>query len=200
MTVQLWSGGKDSSCSIVLEHLHRAELGHPPSVIVMVEVMFDKAAGISAELPDHMEWVHTKAKPLFESWGFKVIIEQSEKDYLDCFYRVCKKPRIHQERAGKYQGFPLGSTCIIQRECKIRTANTVRNKYLSDEKTVEYLGIAADEVKRQGQLREKRQSLLCRYGVREVDTYDILKPFGLLSPIYSHAKRGGLLVLPQPKP
>jgi hypothetical protein len=157
----------------------------------MSEVMFDKAAGISAELPDHMEWVHEKAKPLFESWGFKVIIEQSEKDYLDCFYHVCKKPKIHQERAGKYSGFPLGGTCLIQRECKTRTAKTVKKKYLSDDKTVEYIGIASDEVKRQGQLGDKRQSLLCRYGVREADTYDILKPFGLLSPIYSHAKRGG---------
>lgn len=25
--VQSWSGGKDSTCSIVLEHLHRDELG-----------------------------------------------------------------------------------------------------------------------------------------------------------------------------
>ena len=69
---QSWSGGKDSTTSIVLEHLHRDELKIPPSKIVMAEVMFDNARGISAEYPDHIEWVYTKAKPLLESWGHEV--------------------------------------------------------------------------------------------------------------------------------
>jgi hypothetical protein len=58
---QLWSGGKDSTASIVLENIHRKELNIPPSLIVMVEVMFDNAEKISGEYPEHNEWVYTKA-------------------------------------------------------------------------------------------------------------------------------------------
>lgn len=194
--VQSWSGGKDSSCSVVLENIHRDELGIPPSTIVMAEVMFDKKKGISAEFPDHMEWVHTKAKPLFESWGHKVIIKQSERDYLDCFYRVVQNPRKHIENSGKYKGFPMGGGCDIQRDCKLKTVQQIRKEYLSGANTVEFVGIAIDEPKRHGQLNERLQSLLCRYGVFESDTYGILRPYGLISPTYSHAKRGGCWFCP----
>ena len=46
---QNWSGGKDSTASIILEHIH----GLPPSKIIMSEVMFDKNRNISGELPKH---------------------------------------------------------------------------------------------------------------------------------------------------
>lgn len=193
--IQSWSGGKDSSCSIVLENKYRDLLGIPPSTIVMAEVMFDKKKGISAELPDHMEWVHTKAKPLFESWGHKVIIKQSEKDYLDCFFHVMKYSRLHPDRVGKYQGFPLGGTCRVQRDCKTKTVGQIRKEFISSS-TVEFLGIAIDEPKRHGQLNERKQSLLCKFGIQENQTYEILRPYGLISPIYSHAKRGGCWFCP----
>lgn len=194
--IQSWSGGKDSSCSVVLENKYRDQLGIPPSTIVMAEVMFDKKKGISAEFPDHMEWVHTKAKPLFESWGHKVIIKQSEKDYLDCFYHIIQSSKLHPERVGKYQGFPLGGTCLVQRDCKLRTVNQIRKEFLSGANAVEFVGIALDEPNRHGQLNERKQSLLCRYGVFEEDTYDILRPYGLVSPIYTHARRGGCWFCP----
>ena len=194
--IQSWSGGKDSSCGVVLENIHRDELGIPPSTIVMAEVMFDKKKGISAEFPDHMEWVHTKAKPLFESWGHKVIIKQSERDYLDCFYRIIQDSKLHPERNGKYQGFPLGGTCLVQRDCKVRTVKQIRREFLSGNNTVEFVGIAIDEPKRHGQLNERKRSLLYEYGVMENQTYDILRPYGLVSPIYYHAKRGGCWFCP----
>ena len=193
--VQSWSGGKDSSCSIVLENLHREELGISPSTIVMAEVMFDKKNGISAELPDHMEWVHTVAKPLFESWGHEVIIKQSDRDYLDCFYHIVKNPKKHFDREGKYSGFPLGGACVVQRDCKTRTVSQIRKEFCGDG-TVQFLGIAADEPKRFGQLNDRTRSLLREYGVMENNTYDILKPYGLISPIYSHARRGGCWFCP----
>ena len=188
--IQLWSGGKDSSCSIVLENVHRDELGIPPSTIVMAEVMFDKRRGISAEMPDHMEWVHTKAKPLFESWGHKVIIEQSKKDYLDQFFHTIMRSK-HPERIGKTQGFPIGGRCNVQRDCKVAVINKIRKQYLSGADTAEFIGIAADETERHGQLNERKRSLLLEYGVPERDTYEILKPYSLLSPIYSRSARGG---------
>lgn len=62
---QSWSGGKDSTASIILEHIH----GLPRSKIILSEVMFDKKRNISGELPEHMEWVHNAAIPIFQSWG-----------------------------------------------------------------------------------------------------------------------------------
>ena len=60
-----WSGGKDSTASIILDHIHRL----PPTKIIMSEVMFDKKRNISGELPEHMEWVKNKAIPVFKEWG-----------------------------------------------------------------------------------------------------------------------------------
>lgn len=194
--IQSWSGGKDSSCSIVLENKYRDQLGIPPSTIVMVEVMFDKKKVISAEFPDHMEWVHTKAKPLFESWGHKVIIKQSEKDYLDCFFRVHQGGNGRPERAGKYFGFPMGGGCLVQSTCKAPTIKQIREEFITEKNTVEFIGIALDEVKRHAQLNERKQSLLCRFGVEENQTYSILRPHGLVSPIYTHARRGGCWFCP----
>lgn len=76
-----WSGGKDSTASVILDHIH----GLPPSTIIFSEVMFDKKRGISGELPEHIDFVMNKAKPLFESWGYKVEIVRAGKDYIDLF-------------------------------------------------------------------------------------------------------------------
>lgn len=193
---QSWSGGKDSTCSIVLENIHRDELGIPPSTILMAEVMFDNKRGISAEYPDHIEWVYNKAKPLFESWGHKVIIKKSEKDYLDCFYRVVQKPRIHKDRTGKMKGFVLGGSCDVQRDCKLKTIEQIRRENMTGDNCVEFIGIASDEPKRQGQLNERKRSLLCEYDIPEYETYQILEPYGLVSPVYSHARRNGCWFCP----
>ncbi len=76
-----WSGGKDSTASIILDHIH----GLPSSKIIFSEVMFDRKRGISGELPEHIRFVRDQAKPLFESWGYEVEMIHAEKDYLDCF-------------------------------------------------------------------------------------------------------------------
>ena len=45
-----WSGGKDSTATIILAHLHNI----PIDGIIFSEVMFDKSRGISGELPEHI--------------------------------------------------------------------------------------------------------------------------------------------------
>lgn len=185
--VQSWSGGKDSTCSIVLENLHRDELGIPPSPVIMAEVMFDNERGISGEYPDHIEWVYTKAKPLLESWGHKVTIMKSKKDYVSLFRHVVTHSK-HPERNGKKTGFPLGGACAINGRCKMETFKQI-NRETSD--SVHIIGIAADETKRLGGMTGRKVSLLQRYGIFEEDTYRIIKPYGLLSPAYTRWKRGG---------
>lgn len=77
-----WSGGKDSTATVILAHL----LGLPLDIILFSEVMFDK--NISGETPGHMDFVRNVAKPLFESWGYEVKILRSEKTYMDIFNHV----------------------------------------------------------------------------------------------------------------
>lgn len=109
-----WSGGKDSTASVILDHIH----GLPPSKIIFSEVMFDKKRGISGELPEHIDFVMNKAKPLFESWGYTVEIVHAEKDYLDLFFHVLQRSKV-EERIGKHVGWLLGGACAANRDLKI---------------------------------------------------------------------------------
>ena len=70
--IAIWSGGKDSTASIILAHEHR----EPLNMIIFAEVMFDEQ--ISGELPEHIAFIH-RAKTVFESWGYPVHILQSDK-------------------------------------------------------------------------------------------------------------------------
>mgnify|MGYP000762002424 CR=1 FL=1 len=110
-----WSGGKDSTASVILDHIH----GLPPSKIIFSEVMFDKKRGISGELPEHIDFVMNKAKPLFESWGYTVEIVHAEKDYLDLFFHVLQRSKV-EERIGKHVGWLLGGACAANRDLKIK--------------------------------------------------------------------------------
>ncbi len=182
-----WSGGKDSTCSIILDH----ELGLPPSTIVMSEVMFDKINGISGERPEHMEWVHTKAKPLFESWGYKVEIIHAQKDFLDCFFHRVEKSS-YPERIGKCAGFPLGhNRCTIKRDLKIRAIEKYYRQFSGQEIT-QYISIAQDEYGRLESLKGANQvSLLLDHGYTEQMARAKCLEYDLLSPSYSIANRGG---------
>ena len=75
-----WSGGKDSTASIILAH----ENNEPLDLIIFSEVMFDK--NISGELPEHIEFIKNKCIPLFESWGYKtkILHSDSRKTFASC--------------------------------------------------------------------------------------------------------------------
>lgn len=182
-----WSGGKDSTASIILAHEHN----EPIDSIVFVEVMYDLKRNISGENPRHIDFIKNKAKPLFESWGYEVHILHADKDYLDCFYHRIDKPRKHIEHKGKFSGFPVNGMCGIKRDCKIKPINKFY-KEIKDNYT-QYIGIAIDEPKRLESLRKdnSRISLLEKYGYTEQMAYDLCKEYGLLSPCYELSKRGG---------
>lgn len=84
-----WSGGKDSTAAIILDHIH----GLPPSRIVFCEVMYDRKNGISGELPEHIDFVKNVAIPKFAEWGFTVDLITAETDYLENFFHVISKSR-----------------------------------------------------------------------------------------------------------
>lgn len=190
-----WSGGKDSTASIILAH----ENNEPLDMIIMSEVMFDKERNISGENPLHMEFVRNVAIPTFKRWGYKVVIVRAEKDFLDMFYHIINKPRKYMEHKGKYYGFCMPGICSVKRDLKIKPIE----KYLSslDEEYVQYLGICADEPKRLASMKKRNAgiSLLEKYGIKQSMAKDLCLSYGLYSYGYELSKRGGCIFCPYAK-
>lgn len=185
-----FSGGKDSTATVILAHIHKIHIDE----VIFSEVMFDDE--ISGELPEHIEFIKNRAFPLFEKWGFKTKILHSDKNYMDCFYHVMEKSG-KPERIGKYKGFVLPGHCDVQRDCKLKPLQ----QYLKEARRIkgycEFVGIAADETKRLKRLKEDYQrSLLSEFGYTEKMAYELAKEYGLLSPIYEFAPRGGCWFCP----
>lgn len=187
-----WSGGKDSTASIILDHMH----GLPPSKIIFTEVMFDSKKGISGELPEHIGWIREKAVPLFESWGYETEILHSKYDYVALFNREIKNSKT-PERNGKIRAFPLGGMCYANKDIKSKALSaffaTIRGQ-----EYLQYVGIAADEPKRLERLRSRKRqvSLLEKFDYTEEMAYKLCEEYGLLSPIYRNSKRGGCWFCP----
>lgn len=178
------SFGKDSLATIILAHLH----GEPLDEIAYVEVMFDK--DISAEIPEHREFIFKQAIPKIESWGYSVTVLRSTKTYMDCFSHTITKGK----RIGMTQGFPMAGKCLINRECKLEPINRYIKQQPKD--FMQYIGIAADEPKRLERLDGKKISLLAKYGYTEAMAADLCKEYGLYSPIYEFTSRGGCWFCP----
>ena len=177
-----WSGGKDSTASIILAHEHN----EPLDLIIFSEVMFDE--NISGELPEHIDFIKNKAIPIFESWGYETKILRSDKTYLDCFYHVVKKS---EKNKGKRQGFPVPKMCKINDRCKTKPIK----KFMKEikEPFTQYVGIAVDEPIRMNRIVNSgdKISLLKKYGYTEQMAFELCEKYDLLSPIYEFAPRGG---------
>lgn len=185
--IHCWSGGKDSTASIILSHI----MGRKPGTIIFSEVMFDK--NISGELPEQVEFIN-KAIPIFKSWGFEAEVLHAKETYLDLFYKVNQGKKL-PERKGKYYGFPMAGKCIINDRCKMKPIRDYLKSIQGD--FVEYVGIAIDEPKRLERLdTKKKSSLLAQCGYTEQMAYDLCKQFDLLSPVYQFSKRGGCWFCP----
>lgn len=189
-----WSGGKDSTASIILAHIH----GEPVDSIVFAEVMFDMANGISGENPQHIEFIKNKAIPKFESWGYKVDVIHSDRDFLSVFNRVIERPRKNMAHKGLKYGFPPNGLCSVKRDCKLRA---IKSYYKNiHEENIQYIGIASDETKRLNSLHKTNNiSLLEKYGVTESEAMQLCKEYDLLSPIYELSQRGGCWFCPNAK-
>ena len=180
-----WSGGKDSTASIILAH----EMGEPLDFIIFSEVMFD--ANISGELPEHIDFIKSKAIPLFEQWGYEVKILHSDASYMDIFMEETTRGKYFG--TGMMKGFPMASKCAINSRCKVKPVK----KYLKEEESfIQYIGITMDEPKRLERLKKNQISLLPKYGYTEDMAYDICKKYDLLSPMYEFTKRGGCWFCP----
>ena len=188
-----WSGGKDSTASIILAHEHE----EPLDLIIFSEVMFDK--DISGELPEHIEFIKNRAIPQFEEWGYEVKILRSEKTYMDYFLKKFERSKT-SERNGKKYGFPMMNRCVINSHCKMPPIRQFW-KSLNCEYT-QYVEIATEEKARLERLVKTRNnmSLLKKYNYTEKDAFELCKKYNLLSPVYGFTKRGGCWFCPNARP
>lgn len=184
-----WSGGKDSTATIILAH----ELNIKIDLIIISLLWFDKKKKIYAEHPEHIEWIFNYAIPLFNSWGYEVKVLDDDRDFKYWFYHILTKSK-DPNKNGKHKGWLIGGMCDFQKS-KVQPIQ----KYL---KTIgeykEYVGIAADEKPRLERLhnKENKISLLEELKIREIEVWPICKKYNLLSPSYGISRRGGCWVCP----
>lgn len=183
-----WSRGKDSTASIILTHEHN----EPLDLIIFSEVMFDE--NISGELPEHIDFIKNKAIPKFKEWGYEVKVLHAKLNYMDIFMREPTKGKNFL--TGKKTGFPMSGKCQINKSVKVLPIK----QFLSniEEDFTQYIGIAIDEPARMERIVNSgnKVSLLEKYGYTEQMAFDLCKKYGLLSPIYDFAPRGGCWFCP----
>lgn len=175
-----WSGGEDSTATAILAHEH----GLPLDTIVFSEVMYDRYRGISGEHPRHIDFIKNVATPVFEKWGYEVVILHAEYDFIDFFNHTIDRPVKHMEHKGKKYGFPISKLCGIKRECKVKPLNA----YLAgmEGEFAKYLGICADEPLRLMSLERQKNtvSLLQELGYTKAMAGALCESYGLRSPVY----------------
>ena len=181
------SFGKDSLTTLLLAKEH----GEPLDEAVYCEVMFDK--DVSGEVPEHRDFIYSKAIPTLEQMGIKIVVIRSPKTYVELFTgRVTRGPK-----KGMIRSFPICGRCAVQRDCKIRPLQ--RYQKTLPPGTVQYIGYASDEKERLLRLGGTRVSLLAKYGYTEQDARELCEDAGLLSPAYEFTDRGGCWFCPNAK-
>ena len=183
-----WSGGKDSTASIILAHEHN----EPLDLIIFSEVMFDE--NTSGELPEHIDFIKNKAIPKFEEWGYETKTLHAKLNYMDIFMREPTRGKHFQ--TGKKTGFPMSGKCQINKSVKVLPIK----QFLSniEEDFTQYIGIAIDEPVRMERIVNSgnKVSLLEKYGYTEQMAFELCEKYDLLSPIYDFAPRGGCWFCP----
>lgn len=179
-----WSGGKDSTATIILMH----EYEIPIKEIVYVRMMYDDT--LPATLPVMTDFVDNAIK-VFEGWGYNVKVVKSIKtaeQIVNTVYKRSKYPERNGKRYG-VRGFARGF-------CKFTDVKKNTIKSLLDSE-YEMIGYASDEVKRLHRLTDKKCSIMAELGVIEQDAFDICRKYNLLSPLYElGVKRDGCWFCP----
>lgn len=168
-----WSGGKDSTATIILMHKYNI----PIKDIYYVRMMYDD--NLAATTPEMTQFVDKCVKILTE-WGYKVHVIKSEKTAMDLANAVCLKSKIESRNNKKY-----GIRYFCRRACQFQSVkqDTIEHKIkVKDE--YQMIGYAADEIERLHRLDDRRRSMLQICNIKEVDTFNICLNAGMLAPIY----------------
>lgn len=166
-----WSGGKDSTATVILCH----EYGIPIKEIIYVRMMYDEE--IPATLPIMTDFVDRAIK-VFEMWGYKVRVVKSIKTAKQLVEAKYKRSK-YEDRNGK----PYGITAFVRSFC---TFTDNKQKTIGSINSGDYvmMGYAVDEVNRLHRLTDTKCSIMVALGIKEHETYDICRKYNLLSPLY----------------
>lgn len=179
-----WSGGKDSTCAAHLRILR----GEKIKMVCYVPMFTSE---IPLLLKDHYEWILSTAN-LFRNLGAQVDIVTGM-TYFEYVTHIAKKGKYK----GKMFGFPcyITGACGFKRDSKVKALDSIDIGYYD----YEDIGIAADEVKRHGQLSPFKRSILVEEGITEAEAFEYCKRNNILSPVYKTKKRDGCTLCPNAK-
>lgn len=105
------SFGKDSLAAIIVSEEHGVHIDEA----IYCRIMFDDQ--ISAELPEHEEFIHEVAIPTLEKrYGIKTTIVQAEETYCSRFFTRYQKGG----KIGQIYGFPMRRGAWCNSHLKIR--------------------------------------------------------------------------------
>lgn len=166
-----WSGGKDSTATIILMH----ENDVPIDRIVYVRMMFDDE--LPATLPVMTDFVDKTIDRLKE-WGYEVEVVKSKKSAYGISEQVYKRSVHKASNGAKYgiSGFCRGA-CVFQQE-KPKAINSIAKA------DYEMIGYASDETERLERLGGGRQSIMVALGIEEKQAFEICRKYDMLSPLY----------------
>ena len=166
-----WSGGKDSTATVILCH----EYGIPIKEITYVRMMYDE--NTPATLPIMTEFVD-RAKCIFEEWGYLVRIEYGIENAVE----IANK-KFKQSSCLERNGRPYGVMAFMRGMCKF---TDVKQRTLSKLALSGYqmIGYAIDETDRLKLLSKTKQSIMVTLNIIENETFDICRKYNLLSPFY----------------
>lgn len=173
------SYGKDSmACFGACE-----QLGWPIDRVVTADVWATDT--IPADLPPMVEFKAKADRIIKERWGITVEHVSSGVSFERGFYLKRGRTGRKTNNYGKIYGWPMvkGQWCL--QELKLPALHKIGKN------AIQYIGIAADEPKRFGNLTVAIRSPLVSAGWSERDCRLWCEENDLLSPIYTTAERGG---------
>lgn len=179
-----WSGGKDSTATIILMHEHNI----PIKKIVYVRMMFDETT--PATLPIMNNFIEIGAAK-FREWGYNVELVKSIKTAMQVANRKYKKSTYGRV------GTPYGITAFMRGFCSFTDVKQKTIRKYCDNDDYQMIGYAADEAHRVTKLGGKNQSIMFTLGITTPKAFKKCREYGLLSPAYEvGANRDGCFFCP----
>ncbi len=180
-----WSGGKDSTAAELL-HL---EAGHHTKVVNYTPMLTEDIPLISKR---HYEFIRSTGE-YFRSRGAEMFFVTGMTYYDFVLHKCSKGPR-----KGKIFGFP----CFVTGMCDFRNRSKTIAIVNLDVGPYDYedIGVAFDEPTRQGQLNDRKRSILVEARITEAEAWYMCLQHGLLSPHYETNRRDGCALCPHARP
>lgn len=176
------SYGKDSLAQLEVIHMH----GLPLTDIVTADIM--ATPEIPAYLPDLVEFRSRMDQEIKSRYGIPVTHVRSKSTFVELFYRQLTN-------RSKYTGI-YGWPPVFGHWCMKHLKQEPIQEYFKGLDCVQWVGIAADEPARHGQLNASKRSALVEYGISEGQAMKICESLGWVSPTYLHSGRDGCWFCP----